>query len=85
MSVTSTPNQIRYTGGGNLDPKMDSVQDLDELYAAIPRRERREGMTVPVMNPDGDGTPYDYWLVGGTANDNWERKGMEIKGNDVEL
>ena len=85
MSVTSSVNQIRYTGPGNLDNKMDAVQDLDELNAAIPRPERRIGMTVAVMNQDGDGKPHDYWLVQGTADTDWERKGLEILGNDVEL
>lgn len=85
MSVTSSVNQIKYTGKGNLDSKMAAVEDLDELIESIPRRERAVGMTVPVLNADGDGVPYEYWLVGGTKDENWERKGLPIGGNDVEI
>lgn len=85
MAVTNSVNQINYTGKGNLDSKMNAVEDLDELLETIPRKERAVGMTVPVLNADGDGIQYDYWLVGGTADSNWEKKGLAITGNDVEI
>ena len=87
MSVTSSLNQINYTGKGNLDPKMNAVNTLDELYAAIPRKERRIGMVVTVLNADGDFEPHEYWLVGGTSDSDWVRKDTNnyIQGTDVEI
>lgn len=87
MSSVSTLNQINYSGKGNLDPKINAVDTLDELYEAIPRKERRIGMTVTVLNADGDFQPHDYWLIGGTSDANWVRKDTNsyIDGNDVEV
>lgn len=87
MSETSSINQINYTGKGNLDPKMNAVETLPELYAAIPRKERRVGMCVTVLNADGDNEPHEFWLVGGTADANWVRKDTNnyIQGTDVEI
>ena len=87
MSVTSSLNKINYSGKGNLDPKHDAVNTLEELYASIPRKERMVGMTVTVLNADGDFDPLDYWLVGGTSDSNWKRKDTNnyIDGNDVEV
>lgn len=86
MAITLLPNQYAYSGRGNLDGKMNAVEDLDELNASIPRNQRAIGMTVPVLNQDGDNIPYDYWLVGGTRDTDWERKtaSFPITGNDVE-
>lgn len=90
MATTTSLNQINYSGKGNLDPKMNAVPTLNDLYSSIPRRERREGMCVTVLNADGDNKPYDYWLIGGTADTNWIRKKTggdveyDVTGDDVE-
>lgn len=87
MAVVSTVNKLNYTGKGYLDPKTDAVNTLEELYELIPRKERCIGMTVTVLNSEGDSEPHEYWLVGGTANSNWVRKDTNcfIEGDDVEV
>ena len=44
----------------------------------IPRAQRYKGMTVTVLDWDGNGTAWDYWLKDGIANVNWERKNPHI-------
>ena len=75
------------SGGEALDAKTAPVATPSDL-TLIPRSDRYVGMTVTVLNTNTDGVPVDYWLVGGTANQNWVLKKtsatIEITGDDVE-
>jgi hypothetical protein len=73
---------------GPLDVKLNPVNNLDELYNNIKRKNRYLGMTVLVLDDGtGDG-PAEYWLVGGTANNNWVKKtasgSLTLGGDDIE-
>ena len=61
MSIINNTDQIKYTGKGYLDAKMQPVNTLGELIN-IPRAQRFIGLTVTVLD-DGRGLgPVDYWL-----------------------
>lgn len=60
-------------GAMPLDPytmPLDTVSDL----AGIDKTHRYIGMTITVLNTDGDGIPVDYQLMGGINNSNWRVK-----------
>ena len=70
-----------------LDLKLTPVATKADLYTATKRTQRYVGMTVVVLD-DGEGTgPSEYWLVGGTNDENWVKKTtsgtIEITGDDV--
>ena len=77
MSEVSVNSQYRLIDNNPLDVKQTPVQTVADLYK-IPRAQRYEGMTVTVLDWDGSGEQWDYYLVGGTANKNWERKHLVV-------
>lgn len=70
MAIINYTDQLKYAGKGYLDAKMMPVKTVDDLKA-ISLTQRFEGFTVTVLN---EGTPQDYWLVGGITNNHWVPK-----------
>lgn len=75
MAVINYTDQIKYTGKGYLDAKMMPVNTVEDLKK-ISLTQRFEGLTITVLN---NGTPEEYWLVGGITNNHWIPK---KNGND---
>lgn len=83
MAINYT-EQVKYTGKGYLDAKMQPVATKEDLMN-IPRSQRFVGLTVTVLD-DGTGSgPADYWLKENVST--WEPKGdsiaVPISGDDV--
>lgn len=54
--------QLKYTGKGYLDYKMQPVENLAELKSKLKNKnELKLGLTVTVLNEGGNNTPTDYW------------------------
>ena len=62
MAIVTNSNQIKYGGTKYLDPRHDPVATVDKLPKSL--KEVFEGMTLTVLD-SGDGTPKDYWYIGG--------------------
>ena len=77
MSEINVNSQDRLINSKPLDAKLAPVATIDDLYS-IPRAQRYVGMTVTVLDWDGEGNSWDFWLVGGTGNNCWERKNSHI-------
>ena len=77
MSEISVNSQYRLIDSKPLDAKLTPVATIDDLYS-IPRAQRYVSMTVTVLDWDGEGNSWDFWLVGGTGNNCWERKNPHI-------
>ena len=61
-NVTNMTKQLKYTGKGYLDNKMQPVDTVAELKAKFTNRnELKLGMVVTVLNENGDNVPVDYW------------------------
>ena len=61
-NVTNMTKQLKYTGKGYLDNKMQPLDTLAELRAKFTNRnELKLGMVVTVLNTDTDNKPIDYW------------------------
>ena len=61
-SVTNMTKQLKYTGKGYLDYKMQPVNTVSELTSKFTNKnELKLGMVVTVLNPNGDNVPVDYW------------------------
>ena len=61
-NVTNMTKQLKYTGKGYLDNKMQPLNTLAELEAKFTNRnELKLGMVVTVLNTDTDNVPVDYW------------------------
>ena len=61
-NVTNMTKQLKYTGKGYLDYKMQPVDTVAELREKFTNRnELKLGLTVTVLNPNGDNVPVDYW------------------------
>lgn len=61
-TVTNVTSQIKYTGKGYLDHKMQPVNTVAELKAKFTNKnELKLGMVVTVLNENGDNVPVDYW------------------------
>lgn len=61
-NVTNMTKQLKYTGKGYLDYKMQPVDTVAELRAKFTNRnELKLGLTVTVLNANGDNKPVDYW------------------------
>lgn len=89
MAEINYLNQVRYTGQGYLDAKMQPVATYNDLLK-IPRSQRFVGLEVVVLSDtkNGDGKQTKYWLKDGTANSNWVVKNdatLSISGDDVEI
>ena len=85
MATKDYASQLKYTGAGYLDAKMQPVKTVSDLNS-IAKSKRFIGLTVTVLD-DGNGSPRDYWL-----RDNielWELKKypalIEVSGNDIEV
>ena len=62
MAVTNMTKQLRYTGKGYLDYKMQPVNTVAELTSKFTSiNELKLGMVVTVLNTDSDNVPVDYW------------------------
>ena len=72
VSEINVNSQYRLIDNKPLDAKLEPVQTVVDLYK-IPRAQRYVGMTVVVLDYDGNGESADYWLVGGTGNFNLKR------------
>lgn len=89
MAEINYLNQVKYTGSGYLDAKMQPVETYDDLLK-IPRSQRFIGLEIVVVSDtkNSGGKQAKYWLKGGTANSNWEIKkndvSIPISGDDVE-
>lgn len=80
MAIINYTDQLRYSGKGYIDAKMMPVKSFDDLKA-FPMTQRFEGLTMVVLN---DGSPQDYWLVGGITNSCWQPK-TPSNFNDLRL
>ena len=77
-------DQYYSTAKGPLDSKQtpaDSYAELIDL-TRIPRAQRYVGLTVTVLN---NGSPIEYWLVGGTTNASWKVKAGNVVSTKAEL
>ena len=62
MAVTNLTKQLKYTGKGYLDDKMQPVNTLAELNSKFTNKnELKLGMVVTVLNGGGENIPVDYW------------------------
>jgi hypothetical protein len=77
MSEINVNSQYRLIDSNPLDAKNTPVNSVEDLYK-IPRAQRYEGMTVTVLDYDGEGTQCDFFLDKGTANKNWKIKNWHI-------
>lgn len=77
MSEINVNSQYRLVDNKPLDAKLTPVATIEDLYS-IPRAQRYVGMTVTVLDWDEQGNAWDFWLVGGTGNNNWERKNPHV-------
>ena len=61
-NVTNLTKQIKFTGKGYLDYKMQPVNTVAELKEKLVNwNELKLGLTVTVLNEEGDNMPKDYW------------------------
>ena len=61
-NVTNMTKQLKYTGKGYLDYKMQPVNTFAELENKFKNNnELKLGMVVTVLNTDTDNIPVDYW------------------------
>lgn len=61
-NVTNMTKQLKYSGKGYLDYKMQPVNTVAELKSKFVNiNELKLGMVVTVLNPNGDNVPVDYW------------------------
>ena len=61
-NVTNLTKQLKYTGKGYLDNKMQPVDTVSELNSKFTNRnELKLGMVVTVLNGGGANIPVDYW------------------------
>lgn len=61
-NVTNMTKQLKYTGKGYLDYKMQPVDTVAELNSKFTNRnELKLGMVVTVLNGGGTNVPVDYW------------------------
>ena len=85
MAVKLYSDQIKFSGKGYIDSKMQPVEKIEDLNS-IPRSQRFIGLTITVLN-GRDGKPTDYWLE--TSISQWvEKKAvaeMQLNGNDIEM
>ena len=62
MAVTNMTKQLKYTGKGYLDDKMQPVDTVAELTSKFTNvNELKLGMVVTVLNGGGVKVPVDYW------------------------
>lgn len=62
MAVTNMTKQLKYTGEGYLDYKMQPVNTVAELTSKFTSQsELKLGMVVTVLNGGGTNVPVDYW------------------------
>lgn len=61
MAVTNMTKQLKYTGEGYLDYKMQPVRTVAELSSKFITSELKLGMVVTVLNGGGTNVPVDYW------------------------
>ena len=59
--AVSMTNQLKFTGKGYLDYKMQPVNTVSELSSKFISSELKPGMVVTVLNENGDNVPCDYW------------------------
>lgn len=60
--VTNLTKQLKYTGKGYLDNKMQPVETVAELNSKFTNKnELKLGMVVTVLNGGGTNIPVDYW------------------------
>ena len=60
--TTNMTKQLKYTGKGYLDYKMQPVGTLAELNSKFTNRnELKLGIVVTVLNGGGENIPVDYW------------------------
>lgn len=60
--VTNISKQLKYTGKGYLDYKMQPVDNVEELAEKFKKKnELKLGMVVTVLNGGGENVPVDYW------------------------
>ena len=84
MAINYT-EQVKYTGKGYLDAKMQPVASMEEL-ALIPRSQRFVGLTVTVLDDGMGAGPAEYWLRDNVTT--WviknEFTGVLIAGDDTD-
>ena len=62
MAASNIAKQLRYTGPGYVDEKMQPVKNVSELAEKFKNEsELKLGMCVTVLNGAGAGIPADYW------------------------
>ena len=62
MAETNMTTQLKYTGKGYIDYKMQPVNTVAELKEKLKKtNELKLGMVVTVLNENGDNVPCDYW------------------------
>lgn len=60
--ATNMTKQLKYTGKGYLDYKMQPVNTVAELNEKFKNNnELKLGLTVTVLNGGGENIPVDYW------------------------
>ena len=59
MSEINVNSQYRLINSKPLDAKLAPVVTIDDLYS-IPRAQRYVGMTVTVLDWDGEGNSWDF-------------------------
>lgn len=61
-NVTNMSKQLKYTGKGYLDYKMQPVDTVAELKSKFKNKnELKLTLTVTVLNGGGENVPIDYW------------------------
>lgn len=62
MAISNIAKQLKYTGPGYVDDKLQPVKNVSDLTAKFTSEsELKLGMTVVVLNGGGPNIPVDYW------------------------
>lgn len=62
MAISDIAKQLKYTGPGYVDDKLQPVKNVSDLHTKFKSEsELKLGMTVVVLNGGGTNVPLDYW------------------------
>ena len=62
MAISDIAKQLKYTGPGYVDDKLQPVKNVADLHTKFKSEsELKLGMTVVVLNGGGINIPVDYW------------------------
>lgn len=96
MAASNITQQLRYTGKGYVDEKMQPLNNVSDLNTKFKNNnELKLGLTVTILNGGGPNIPVDYWYYypyneetgtfDTTAPANWYPKIFSFTGGEGEI